>query len=154
MRIFFDTSVLVAAFIESHPMHKVSLKRLNNVRTGADAFIVGGHTLAELYAVLTRLPVRPAIGSALARRLIEENTQDAEVSVLSAKDYLRVLARMDEKGLRGGVVYDALLFHAACKGKADLLITLNEKDFRRIQMKESRPVIEAPFFLTPFFKKG
>lgn len=144
MRIFFDTSVLVAAFVESHPAHKVALKRLNKVRAGTDTFIVGGHTLAELYAVLTRLPVRPSIGSALARRLVEENTQDAEISVLSAKDYLKVLARMDEKGLRGGVVYDALLFHAACKAKADLLITLNEKDFKRIQEKENRPVIESP----------
>jgi predicted nucleic acid-binding protein len=144
VRVFFDTSVLVAAFVESHPAHKVSLKRLNKVRAGADTFIIGGHTLAELYAVLTRLPVRPSIGSALARRLIEENTRDAEVSVLSAKDYLRVLAHMDENGLRGGVVYDALLFRAACKAKADFLITLNEKDFRRIQVTENRPLIESP----------
>lgn len=144
MRVFFDTSVLVAAFVEAHPAHKICLKRLNKVRDGKDAFVVGGHTLAELYAVLTRLPVRPAIGPALAYQLIEENTRDAEVSVLSAKDYLRVLGRMDESGLRGGIVYDALLFHAACKAKADTLVTLNEKDFLRLEVAGKKPFIETP----------
>ena len=144
MRVFFDTSVLVAALIESHPMHRVALKRLNHVRNGNDIFIVGGHTLAELFSVLTRLPVRPSIDAELARRLIEENTNDADVSVLTAKDYLRVLARMEEKGLKGGVVYDALLFQAACRAKADVLVTLNEKDFLRVAGEASPVRIDAP----------
>ena len=144
MRVFFDTSVLVAAFVQSHPAHEASLARVNEVREGSDSFLVSGHTLAELYSVLTRLPIRPAIPPEVARRLIEENTQDATVSVLSAQDYFRVLAMLTEKELRGGLVYDALLFFAACKGGADVLVTLNEKGFRRVQGDEDALIIESP----------
>jgi len=144
MRVFFDTSVLIAAFIESHPAHQASLNRLTAVRNGNDAFIVGGHTLAELYAVLTRLPVAPRIGPELACRLIEENTAEAVISVLSAKEYLRLLREMKQKGLTGGIVYDGILLQAAVKAKADELVTLNPKDFKRIKGERSSPRIESP----------
>ena len=53
MRILFDTSVLVAAMVESHPMHSRALPWLQQVRAGEpeDSFFVAAHTLAELYAV-------------------------------------------------------------------------------------------------------
>lgn len=144
MRIFFDTSVLVAAFIESHPAHDASLTRLNAVRNGRDTFLIGGHTLAELYAVLTRLPVSPRINPALAHRLIEENTRDAGISVLSAREYKGLLIGMVKEGLAGGVIYDALLLQAAIKAKADVLITLNPADYNRVQGSKKCLRIEQP----------
>ena len=144
MRVFFDTSVLIAAFIESHPAHEASLKRLNTVRDGRDEFLIGGHTLAELYAVLTRLPVSPRINPALAHRLIEENTRDAGISVLSAREYKGLLIRMVKEELAGGVVYDAILLQSALKAKADVLITLNPADFNRVQGGKKELQIEQP----------
>ena len=144
MRVFFDTSVLIAAFIESHPAHEASLKRLNTVRDGRDVFLIGGHTLAELYAVLTRLPVSPRINPALAHRLIEENTRDAGISVLSAREYKGLLIRMVKEELAGGVVYDAILLQSAIKAKADVLITLNPADFNRVQGGKKELQIEQP----------
>jgi len=144
MRVFFDTSVLIAAFIQSHPAHEASLKRLNTVRDGRDEFLIGGHTLAELYAVLTRLPVSPRINPALAHRLIEENTRDAGISVLSAREYKGLLIRMVKEELAGGVVYDAILLQSALKAKADVLITLNPADFNRVQGGKKELQIEQP----------
>lgn len=144
MRIFFDTSVLVAAFVQAHPVHRTALRRLNAVRNGQDVFLIAGHTLAELYAVLTRLPVSPKIHPAAARQLIEENTRDAETTVLSAKEYLRLPEQMEELSLSGGVIYDAILLRCAVKAKADILITLNPADFNRIQGNEPMLRIENP----------
>jgi predicted nucleic acid-binding protein len=144
MRIFFDTSALVAAFVESHPAHEASLARLNAVRKGRDAFLVAGHTLAELYAVLTRLPVSPRINPVMAHRLIEENTRDAGISVLSAREYKVLLTGMVKEGLTGGVIYDALILQSAIKAKADVVITLNPADFNRVQGSKKCLRIVAP----------
>lgn len=73
MKILFDTSVLVAAVIEPHPMHTRALPWLKRARAGEFDFFVASHTLAELYAVLTTLPVSPRISPGTAWRLIHEN---------------------------------------------------------------------------------
>lgn len=56
MKVLFDTSVLVAAMVESHPGHRRALPWLQGAKSGRVTFLVTAHTLAELYAVLTRLP--------------------------------------------------------------------------------------------------
>lgn len=64
MRLFFDTSTLVAAMVEGHPSHSAALPWLQRVKV--DTGLVAAHTLAELYAILTRLPVSPRIPPAMA----------------------------------------------------------------------------------------
>ena len=59
MKILFDTSVLVAAMIEAHPMHEAALPWLQQVSDQSETGLVAAHSIAELYAVLTTLPVRP-----------------------------------------------------------------------------------------------
>ena len=56
MKVMFDTSVLVAGMVEPHPMHERALPWLKRARSRDLEFFVAGHTLAELYAVLTTLP--------------------------------------------------------------------------------------------------
>jgi len=100
--------------------------------------IVSSHTLAELYAVLTTLPVSPRITPDIAWRLIQEDILDiAEISALSAADYKTIIRKLKESGLSGGVIYDALICQAAVKAGAETLLTLNSGDFRRIQMAGS-----------------
>jgi hypothetical protein len=43
-----------------------------------------------------------------------------------------VIARLAERELAGGVTYDALIVHVATKLQVDAIITLNERDFTRI----------------------
>ena len=133
MKVFADTSVLVAAMVESHPAHDRALPWLRRAKQGELDLAACTHTLAELYAVLTSLPVRPRIGPEMARRLIRENVESvAAVVDLQASDYQAVLDNQCSLGLAGGTIYDALAAHAARKCSADKLLTLNEADFRRV----------------------
>ncbi len=75
MRILFDTSVLVAGIVEAHPMHERAGPWLERARAGEFEFLAASHTLAELYAVLTRLPLSPRIWPGVARRLIQANVE-------------------------------------------------------------------------------
>ena len=133
MNILFDTSVLVAAIVRVHPMHERAVPWLKRVKMRTDSGIVSAHTLAELYAVLTTLPVQPRISPELARRLIHDNVlTTCQVVPLTQGDYEAVIARLAERGLVGGLIYDALILYAAAKAQVDVIVTLNEKDFTRI----------------------
>ncbi len=132
MRLLFDTSSLVAAFVEAHPAHSAAWNWLEQALEGAHTGLVATHTLAELYAVLTRLPLRPSIPPATALKLIEENLHRFPSVALSTTDYRSVLKRLAKLGLSGGAVYDALIAQAALKARADGLVTLNPTHFQRL----------------------
>ena len=133
MRILLDTSVLVAAIVEAHPAHTQALPWLQRVKEGTDTGLVAAHSLAELYAVLTTLPVRPRISPALAQRLIKHNVLNVfEAVFLSDKDYVAVIDNLSGLGIIGGATCDALILHAASKAGVDQIVTLNEKDFHRV----------------------
>jgi predicted nucleic acid-binding protein len=132
MRILLDTSLLIAAMVQAHPIHEQALPWLQGVKAGTHEGFVASHSIAELYSVLTTLPVQPRIPPAVARRLIEENVITAcTVVPLSVEDYVSVIAHLSELGIGGGVTYDALIMHIAIKNNVDRVVTLNEKDFRR-----------------------
>jgi predicted nucleic acid-binding protein len=61
MKVFLDTSILVAAFVEGHPYHTQALPWVQRAKRREIQGVIAAHTLAELYAVLTALPVRPRI---------------------------------------------------------------------------------------------
>ena len=132
MKVHFDTSVLVAACVAAHPEHSRSVSWLEDAKNGRIDLSVAAHSLAEMYSVLTRLPVKPRISPAVARRLVRENAeQPATVIALKTRDYGVVLQRIADRGLAGGLVYDALIVRAAEKAGADRLLTLNVEHFRR-----------------------
>lgn len=132
-KVFADTSTLVAAMVESHPAHGRAFPWLERARSGGISLAVATHTLAELYGVLTRLPLQPRIGPSVARRLIRHNVEAvAHVIELNSQDYAAVLDDMAELGLSGGVIYDALAVRAARTWNATRILTLNESDFRRV----------------------
>ena len=133
MRILFDTSLLVAAMVEGHPSHTVALPWLQRVKAKIDVGLVAAHSLAELYAILTRLPVNPRIPPALALQLIQSNVLNTcHVVALSGDDYVTLLSHLVNQGIAGGAVYDGLLLHAAWKAGVDQVVTLNPYDFRRV----------------------
>lgn len=132
MKVLFDTSVLVAACVGSHPEHARCRSWLARALGGEVEMVVSTHTLAELYATLSGLPVRPRIGPSNARRLVRENVErHAQLVALSATDYRAVLDLAAETHLAGGVVFDALIARAAEKARVDHLLTLNPRDFER-----------------------
>jgi predicted nucleic acid-binding protein len=119
--------------VASHPSHVPALSRLQNVKDGTDTGIVAAHSVAELYAILTRLPVHPHITPMVARQLLEHNVFDlCEIVSLSDKEYIAVIDHLNGLGIVGGATYDALILHAASLASVDRVLTLNEKDFRRV----------------------
>ncbi len=133
MKYLFDTSVLIAAIVEPHPMHPLAFPWLKRARFKEFDLFVASHTLAELYAVLTILPISPKISPGIARQLIHSNVESAgKIIPLSTSDYSSVIKQMAESGLSGGIIYDALIVKAAQKSGADHILTFNIDDFRRI----------------------
>jgi predicted nucleic acid-binding protein len=141
VRTLFDTSVLVAAFVATHPRHSVCLKKLQQVKAGQTEGFIAAHTLAETYSVLTRLPVRPPISPKLAQQLIRENLEGFEVISLSPSDYQVVIAQMVNLNLPGGAIYDALIAQAALRAKVEQLMTLNPDHFTRLSEEIAQLVL-------------
>jgi PIN domain len=73
VNIFFDTTVLVAASARSHPHYSRARPALLRVAAGKDKGFMSAHSIAEVYAALTRLPVHPRIHPTEAARIVVEN---------------------------------------------------------------------------------
>jgi predicted nucleic acid-binding protein len=132
MKALFDTSVLVAAFEVSHPWHSICLPWLQRAQEKEIDGYLSTHTLAELYSVLTRLPVRPPISTEIAQRLIDENLSLFVAIELTADDYQQAIACMVKLNIPGGGIFDALIAQAALKAEVDILLTLNPNHFTRL----------------------
>ncbi len=133
MKTLFDTSIMIAALIEPHPMHARAFPWLRQAKAKEFELIVASHSLAELYSVLSTLPIKPRISPAVAWRLIHENIEPvARIVSLTPSEYSLTIKRMSQMGLSGGIIYDALIAKVAQKSKAERLLTLNIEHFRRV----------------------
>jgi len=132
MKVLFDTSVLIAALEDSHPRYGVCLPWLQRVQASEIDGYISTHTFAELYSVLTRLPVKVPIAPVIAQRLIDENLNLFVAIPLTVDDYQKAIACMVGLNLPGGGIFDALIAQAALKAEVDILLTLNPKHFTRL----------------------
>ena len=88
MKILFDTSVIIAGLVESHPMHQKAFPWLKRAKSNEFELIVASHTIAELYAVLSTLPIKPRITPLIARKLINENIEpNSKIISLTPGEY-------------------------------------------------------------------
>jgi predicted nucleic acid-binding protein len=110
VKLLFDTSILVAAMVEAHPRHASALQSLRRAKDRLDSGLVAAHSIAELYAILTALPVRPRLPPTVAHELVKHDVLDIlGVVPLATEDYIAVIGRLSEAGVSGGVTYDALI---------------------------------------------
>jgi predicted nucleic acid-binding protein len=72
MKIFCDTSVLVAGAVRSHEHYTRAFTVVERVASKKDRGVVSVHSLAEMYAVLTRLPLIPRIQPAEAAKIVSD----------------------------------------------------------------------------------
>ncbi|MBM3700792.1 MAG: type II toxin-antitoxin system VapC family toxin [Actinobacteria bacterium] len=132
MKVFFDTSVLIAAFVNAHPRHSQCFPWILRVKRKEITGIISAHSLLESYSVLTSLPLSPRISSKLALSIIKENIISVfKIINYTENDYQKLLGDLAANELSGGSSYDGLLLHAAKKCNADKIITLNLNDFIR-----------------------
>jgi predicted nucleic acid-binding protein len=78
--------------IEAHPMHERSFPWLKRAKAKKIEWAVCSQTLAELYATLTSMPLRPRITPEIAVRLLNEKIEkEAQVISLTSRDYLEAI---------------------------------------------------------------
>ena len=138
MKILFDSSVLIAAFVESHPKHKSALSFLMKAKNKEFQLFVSSHSILEVYSVLTSAPFNPKITPNIAKQLIENNIKNiAKTIYLTGEDYFKIVEKMSNSNFSGGIIYDAIVVECALNAKVDEILTLNTKDFLRLTNEKS-----------------
>ncbi len=145
MKVFLDTSVLVAAMLEEHEAHERAFTVLERVQSGTDEGVLSGHSLAEVYAVLTRIPAPSRHTPEQALLSIEENlVKYFKISSLTGADYAALIREAAMTGIQGGTVYDAVLLRSAENAGADRIYTLNLKHFQAVASKQICTRLRSP----------
>jgi predicted nucleic acid-binding protein len=130
MKEFFDTSVLIAAFWGGHIHHPPSVKRFGTAQKKHSA--CGVHSLAEVYAVMTALPVKPLIPPEQGLLFVEEVRARLTPISLTEEEYFATIQNAAARGFTGGRIYDALLLACASKSKAQSIYTWNIKHYQAL----------------------
>ena len=130
MKEFFDTSVLVAAFWGGHRDHAASVKLLGAANKKQSACAM--HTLAEVYAAMTALPIRPILPPEQVMLFVQEVRDRLTLVPLDESEYIETIQQAASAGFTSGRVYDALLVRCAVKVKAQTIYTWNLKHFQAI----------------------
>jgi predicted nucleic acid-binding protein len=145
VKVFFDTSVLVAASEQGHPHYGQALPALRRVTGRKDQGFMSVHSIAEMYAALTRLPVQPRIHPAEAVRIITDNIlPHFEAVPIGKKDYVEALKLVGDGGWSGAKIHDALLMGCASRCDADRIYTFNLADFQLLAPARLQEKVCAP----------
>ena len=133
MKVYCDTSVLVAASVLAHPHHAQSVNLLQQIRAKKMEGLISAHGIAEFYAVITRAPLTPPVYPSEAWRLLAQNIlPQFQLAALTAEQYTSVLRKASEKGWIGGLVYDALHLAAATNSHCKRIYTFNLRHFLQL----------------------
>ena len=145
VKLFFDTSVLVAASVSGHSSNKQALAAIGLLRDNSVQGFMSQHSIAETYAILTSAPFNPRVQPAQALMILEQNLLPLLQPVpLNPKDYRIVLQSVAMANWRSGRIYDGLILHCAQKVNCDRLYTFNLKDFRALAPPEFQAQVVSP----------
>lgn len=129
VRYLCDTSVLVATVCSWHEHHGRTLAELERRERAGEELVLAAHSLAETYAVLTRLPGPNRLRPTDAVALLEANWRETPAVHLTAAETWRALRRARRRGVSGGGTYDLLIATCALKAGAVTIITWNARHF-------------------------
>lgn len=132
MRIAFDTSVLVAGLVESHPAFRDAALWLDALQERQIEGVWTTHAYAETWSVLTRLPLAERLSLQEVGNIVESLVMMCAPTDLDVRDYRAAAARCAAAGARSGAFFDALHLVAAERAEVHALLTLNQKDFLRL----------------------
>ena len=133
MKVFVDSSVLVAGCVMAHPHFNRAFSVMRDAAGDKLTAMICAHSLVEVFSALTSIPVKPRITPGQAREMIRHNIeQHFSIIQPSRTVYRRAMDRCVARGQSGGVVYDALLLECARSRKFDRLYTFNLGHFTRL----------------------
>ena len=124
-----DTSALVAAVSSWHEHHDRTCVEIERRERSNEQLVIAAHSLAETYAVLTRLPAPHRLRAADAIALIERNWRDTLIMHLTGIEMWNALHEAQRRTLIGGQMYDVLIAVAALKAEASTIITWNVRHY-------------------------
>ena len=137
-RVFFDTSVLVASFLDGHEHYDRSFAVLAGAsRKNA---CCAAHSLAEFYATITRLPGKISLNVDQALASLDSISERLELISLESSEYRHAIRAAASWGISGGTIYDALLGHCALKARVTDIYTWNVDHFRMLGPEIARKV--------------
>lgn len=129
-----DASCIVAKLVVTHEHHERAVAALDRHFEAGDVMVIVAHTLLETYRTPTAMP-RPhqippdapwrAIGGTFVMR--------GSVVVLRPSHYEQLMSDVAAAGTIGGQVYDASIATCARLAGAEVLLTFNERHFRRFE---------------------
>ncbi len=145
----FDTSVIVAGSLADHAHYAKALPWMAAAKQGKVQASISTHALAEIYATLTRIPMRPPLTAEVVHRFIQDEIlPNFDVIDLTTKDYRQAMQRAATLSLKGGILYDCLHWQAAKKKALHGIVTFNETDFKRI-VDDASPIVINPLQISP-----
>jgi predicted nucleic acid-binding protein len=145
--VFFDTSILVAAFIEMGETPSPAEAALDAIASErVSRPLTAWHCVLEFYSVATRLPAKvrmdPSSAAAIVRGQI---LQRFEVCDLPAGARGAFIDGMVAERIAGGRIYDAHVAEAARLAGAEVVVTENRRHFVPLMRYGIRVMTAAEF---------
>jgi predicted nucleic acid-binding protein len=128
-----DSSVIVAALLAWHEKHQPAVRALERALGSRYGVVIPSHVLVESYAVMTRLPAPHRLAPSDALHLLRDNFASVRLATFNARSVWPALQRLAAAALGGGITYDAIILDAAADAGATELLTLNERDYLRLE---------------------
>ena len=127
MTFFVDSSVLVSVFIPGHVHHERSFSLFTSADLKSAA--CAAHSLAEVYATLTRLPPKHRVSPQQALTFLDAIEERFTLVALSPEEYRLSIHRAAALNVVGGTTYDLVIAACALKARVDTLYTWNVVHF-------------------------
>lgn len=137
-----DTSVIVAGTLVHHVFHARVKVWLTAIHRGEFQAMVSLHALAEAYSVLTKHP--EGLSPAAARAVVSRIARQMRVVAPLPETYLAATERCSSRGLKSGVIFDALHLVEAERTGADAFLTFNASDFERLAVALKPRIVVPP----------
>lgn len=148
MKVAFDTSVIVAALLESHPNFATASPWIGALDAGDIEGVWTTHAYAETWAVLTRLPIAERVTGQDASRALDSLAAVQQPTALDFGTYQQAAQRASEAGGRSGIIFDAVHLVAAEVAGSEVFLTYNVADFERLhpQLRVEAPIADIAEF--------
>jgi predicted nucleic acid-binding protein len=145
MRIYFDTSILVAALKTEHIHHPASYAAVDSVVHGDQEGLLSAHGLIELYSVLTRTPFTTPLYPDQVLTLIEQSILPFfQVIEVNTQSHLAAISLCAKAGWKGGRIHNAVHIQAAAQARCDLIYTYNLTDFHALAPAQASQIQNPP----------
>jgi predicted nucleic acid-binding protein len=145
--VFFDTSILISAFIEMGETPSPAEAALDAISSQAVSRpLTAWHCVLEFLAVATRLPAGVRIDPRLAGQIVRDQIlRRFEVCELPPGARDAFLDALITDRVAGGRVYDAHIAEAARLAGAELVVTENRRHFVPLMRYGIRVLTAAEF---------